>query len=511
MWVDDEIEHLKPHIIFLEQKGYKIDGISNGYDAIELIKDQHYDAVLLDEMMPGIDGLETLNRIKDFDSSIKVIMITKSEEESIMDEAIGQRIDDYLIKPISPSQVFMSLKKNLDTEKINREKITENYLQELNNINAELMTSDPEYDEWISIYKRITKYEIELDSVDNPQLSDTLVDLKKESNRLFAKYIQKNFEHWLKDRDDSPLLSNDILKKFVIPEIKGKKQSVLFVFDCLRYDHWLVLSEVLKSDFSIDEKLYYSLLPTSTPYARNAIFSGLFADEFENIIPGLWKNSDENGLNNHEEQFLEQNLKRNGYKENFSYVKCLTHKDYEKLEKDMNSLLQNEFVSIVVNFIDIMTHSRLESKIIQEMIPTNKAYRDIVLNWYDSSPFKRIFNLLKERDITIYITTDHGAIQCQKDVKIQADKETSSNLRYKYGRSLNVDKKFGITIKNPSRFRLPQRDIVTEYIIANNDNFFVYPTEYNRYANHYKNSFQHGGISLEEMIIPFVKLEGKKK
>jgi CheY-like chemotaxis protein len=510
LWADDEIDHLKPHIIFLQSKGYSVTTATNGSDAVELAKRDRFDAVILDEMMPGKDGLTTLLEIKEYDSSLKVIMITKSEEESIMEEAIGSKIDDYLIKPINPSQVYMSLKKTLDHKQITQDKISKSYFSELNALNMELMNgiSDPEA--WTDLYKKLSKYAEAFDRIDDDGIKLTLADLRKEANQQFCKFVEKNYEQW-GNSSDRPDLSLDILSTHVLPLLKAKQNVVLFVFDCLRYDHWLVLESVLNEHFYSDETLYYSVLPTATQFARNSIFSGLFPDEFKQIVPNLWDNGlDVEGLNNHEEKLLEQNLKRHGYRESFNYQKCTNADDYARLEQQLPDYLKRQFSAFVVNFVDIITHSRSESKVLQEIIPNDEAYRKTVKSWFSSSPFARIFKKLAKENITVFITTDHGAIQCKHDVRIPADKDVTDNLRFKHGRSLTIDKKVGVTIKDPKRFRLPHLGLSSDYIIAKNDHYLIYPSNYNQYAKQYNGSYQHGGISMEEMIVPLIKLEPKK-
>ena len=510
LWADDEIEYLKPHIIMLENKGYSVKTVTNGEDAISLCKEEQFDVVFLDEMMPGKDGLQTLNEIKEYDPSISVIMITKSEEESIMDEAIGSKISDYLVKPVNPSQIILALKKNLETNSISSKKISENYLSEFNRINQLLMTESPDDINWIDLYKQLSKFDIDLAKVNDAALKGTLIGVQREVNQLFSKYVASHYEEWIHDEGNHrQLFSTDVLSKFLLPEIKSGQKSVLIVFDCLRYDQWLILEEVLQEFFYIQTDAYYSILPTATPYSRNAIFSGLYPDEMDRIVPDLWDESNEHKLNNNEDDFLSHQLKKNGFRENFKYIKCLSRESIQQLDVKFNELIQNQFTAIVINFIDLVTHTRTESKIIQEMIPDEDAYRQLVKTWFINSPIFSVFKKLAEHNITVVVTTDHGAIRCHQDVKIYGDKETSANPRYKHGKSLTIDKKYAVTIKDPKRFKLPKLNFNTEYVIAKTDYFMVYPNNYNKFATIYKDSFQHGGISLEEMIVPIASLKGK--
>ncbi|MCB0279052.1 MAG: response regulator [Calditrichaeota bacterium] len=510
LWADDEIEYLKPHIIMLENKGYKVKTVTNGEDAVSLCKEEQFDAVFLDEMMPGKDGLQTLNEIKEFDPSIIVIMITKSEEESIMEEAIGNQISDYLVKPVNPSQIILSLKKNLETKQISSKKITDNYLSEFNRINQSLMTQSAEEIDWLNLYRQLCRFDIDLEKVDDKALKGTLAGVQREANQLFSKFIGSTYESWVhSNRSDRPLMSADIVKETVLPVLKSGKKSILFVFDCLRYDQWIMMEEALHEFFYIQTESYYSILPTATPYSRNAIFSGLFPDEFERIVPDIWKEENEHNLNNHEDLFLKQLLRKNGFTDQFKYLKCLNRESISQLDTKFNELIQNQFTAVVINFIDLVTHTRTESRLIQEMIPDEEAYRQLIKNWFVNSPLYSVFKKLAEQDISIFVTTDHGATRCQQDVKIVGDRETSSNPRYKFGKSLIIDKKYAVTVKDPKRFRLAKLNFNTEYVIAKSDYYMVYPNNYNKFVALYKDSFQHGGISMDEMIVPVSTLKGK--
>jgi DNA-binding response OmpR family regulator len=513
IWADDEIELLKPHVLYLEQKGYQITTVTNGDDAISLCRKEPFDAILLDEMMPGKDGLQTLQEIKEYDPSIKIIMITKSEEESIMEDAIGGKIDDYLIKPINPSQVYMSLKKNLETKEISTKKIYADYLSELNNINFKLMNENLDTEDWYQLNEKIIKYSIDLDNTEDTTLKNTLHDIKKEANSLFAKFVTSNYEEWSHSKkEDRPVFSNDIVESYIVPKLKQKEKSVLILFDCLRFDQAVTLQEHLYTDFYIQQDSYLSLLPTATAYSRNAIFAGLFPDEFNRIIPNFWEDAvKDDRYNAHEDRFLDQLLRRNGLQINFKYFKCSSREDLQQVEEKWNENTDCPFIVVVINFLDFITHSRMESKLLQEMIPNDTAYRKIAKQWYSESPISAILKKIQDSDFTnIFITTDHGAIQSNKAVKVGADKEVSDNLRFKFGRSLNVDKKSAVIVRDPSRFRLPKHGISTDYIFAKDSSYFIYPSNYNKYANQYLNSYQHGGISMEEMIVPILHLKGKK-
>ncbi len=513
LWADDEIDRLQPHIMFLESKGYNVDTVTNGDDAIAKVAEKHYHIVLLDEMMSGKGGLETLQQIKTVSPQIPVIMITKSEEESLMEDAIGQKIDDYLTKPVNPSQILMACKRILDSQEIASEKRSRQYAQELQQISQMLLNPLSESD-WIDLDISLCKYDVELDSLAEPQFREILYDQRRECNVEFGKFIENKYKTWLANRETSPILSVDLVNKFIIPELKQGSKIVFLVIDCLRLDQWLTLEPYFYPYFNISRDYYYSILPTATPFSRNAIFSGLFPEEIEKKYPELWSSDDENesSLNKYEKELLEQNFIRNGFHPTgeIKYVKIMNNEDAHNLEKNIHTFLDNQVVSIVLNFVDILAHSRSDLPILKEIAPNESAYRSLTKSWFEHSPIYNVIKAIGKSDHTLFITTDHGSVRGMRGTKVLGDRETSTNLRYKYGRSLKVDKKNAIYIKNPEEYKLPRRGINTTYIIAKEDYYFIYPTNYYKFLNYYKDSFQHGGTSLEEMILPFIRLEPKK-
>jgi len=513
LWVDDEIEMLQAHVIFLQEKGYEVDTVTNGNDAVYQVANNEYDIVLLDETMPGKDGLTTLNEIKDMKPQLPVIMITKNEEESLMEEAIGKRIDDYLTKPVNPSQILMACKKTLDRQEIITEKRSEQYARELAEL-ALSLSDNLKQEEWINLAVKMSRMDMDLDNTHEPNYRQILYDQRREVNVLFGKYIERQYPLWLQDNkmQNRPTLSVDIVANYVIPQLKSNKKVVFIVIDCLRMDQWFTLEPFFYDWFRVDKAYYYSILPTATPFSRNALFSGLYPVEIEKMYPDLWKmEEDGEGLNRYEKELLDLQLKRNGLDlgSDLKYVKVMNRNDMRNLEKNMNNYLDGRLLAIVINFVDILAHSRSDLPILKEIVPDESAFRSLTRSWFIHSPITGVFRQIAESGASTFITSDHGSVRGLRGTKVIGDRETSTNLRYKYGRSLKADAKNAIYIKNPAEWNLPMRGINTTYLIAKEDYYFVYPTNYNKYLNYYRDSFQHGGVSLEEMILPLAKLKSK--
>jgi len=513
LWADDEIDLLRPHILFLESKGYEVVSVSNGEDAVQQVRDNSFEVVLMDEQMPGMGGLEAVSEIRDISPELPVVMVTKSEEERVMDQALGGQIADYLTKPVNPSQVLLTCKRILDRTRIRNERVSQDYLQSFSEISRRLM--EPlSHSEWIEVYQTLVRYDTELTG--DETIRQVLEDQYHEANRAFSNFVEKSYPAWIRSKtsppdEHRPVLSHEIVPTFVVPLLGKGKPVVFFVIDCMRYDQWLEFEGLLSPFYSMEKAFHYSILPTATPYSRNAIFSGLLPRDLANRYSKIWAagEDDEHSRNRNEEEFLQDQLSSRKEKTRIRYNKLITTHDGREFESNVNDLLQADLSAVVVNFVDILAHSRSDSAVLRELAPDERAYRALTRTWFEHSWLYRAFVKLAETDCTVVVTTDHGAIRSLHPTKVVGDRETSTALRYKYGRNLRCDERQAILVKNPHDYGLPSDRLNMNYLIAKEDYYFVYPTNYNKYVNKYKDTMQHGGISMEEMILPVVTMQPK--
>ncbi len=511
LWADDEIDLLKPHILFLNNKGYDVTPVNSGADAIEKFENDYFDIVFLDENMPGMSGLETLGVIKASKPTIPVVMITKSEEEHIMEEAIGSKIADYLIKPLNPNQILLSVKKILDNKRLVTEKINLNYQQDFRNLSM-AFNEHISHEEWVDIYKKLVYWELEIDNTENRSMAEVLENQKVEANANFSRFIIENYRDWLNNPNVSrPLLSHQLMKKRVFPKLEKGRPLFFIVIDNLRYDQWKVIEPSFLEYFNVDdEELYYSILPTTTAYSRNAIFSGMLPLEMAKFHPDIWVGEDnDDGKNKHEEAFLSRQIAKLRLDIRYSYNKVIHTSQGKQVLDNISNLMSNDLNVIVYNFVDMLSHARTDMQMIRELAHDESAYRSITNSWFIHSPLLETIKRISEKGASVIITTDHGTIRVKRPFKIVGDKKTNTNLRYKQGKNLGYDGKNIFAIRKPEDFHLPKVNVSTSYVFAMEDNFFAYPNNYNYYVNYYRDTFQHGGVSMEEMIIPIITASSK--
>lgn len=508
LWADDEIDLLKPHILFLKNKGYEIETVTNGRDALDMIQSQNFNLIILDENMPGISGLETLQQIKLLQPNVPVIMITKSEEENIMNQAIGSEIADYLIKPVNPNQILLSIKKNLHSDALVAQKASSDYQQEFMNI-AQKINSAATINDWYDVYSTLVRWELTLSNADSGM--DEMLRLQKiEANSAFCKFVKHNYEHWL-TTDDHPLRSNEVFKSNVFPLLDAGEKVCFVVIDNFRLDQWKTISPLLSDYFTIDQEgLYTTILPTATQYARNAIFSGLMPIDIERMFPELWVDEDEDeGKNLNEGPLISTLINRYRRHDKFSYNKLNDSSAGERLMQNFSNLDNYDLNVLVFNFVDILSHARTESKMIRELAYTDEAYRSLTESWFKNSYAFEIFKLIAAKGWKVVLTTDHGTIRVENAIKVIGDRNTNTNLRYKVGKNLSYNPKQVFEIKHPKQLGLPAPNVSSTYIFATNRDFLAYPNNYNHYVQYYNDTFQHGGISMEEMLVPLVTMSPK--
>ena len=504
LWVDDEIALLKPHILFLQSKDYEVITAQSGLEALDELSRQDIDIVFLDEQMPGIDGLETLNRLKSGFPDLPVVMITKSEEENIMEEAIGQQITDYIIKPVNPKQILLTLKKILNKKELVSEKTNLSYQQDFQRISMDINMIDT-FDEWEQLYQKLVKWELKMDAIQDSQMSEILKGQFQEANRAFFKFVKDNYENWV-NGEDAPVLSHQILKKYVFPKVEGS--TLLVVIDNLRYDQWLTIAPMIKDYYKpVNEELYYAILPTATQYARNSIFGGMMPLDLKKYYPQWWKDdTDEGGKNLYEKDFLEAQIKRLRLDLKTNYIKILNYDFGQKIISQFSRFKNYDLNVVVYNFVDMLSHAKTDMNLIKELAPDDKAYRSLTKSWFDNSPLFELIKLAAAHKMKLFITTDHGTINVKRPTKVIGQKETSLNLRYKTGKSLSYEAKNVYAVNKPESIKLPSVGINSPFIFAKEDYFLVYPNNYNQYVDYFTDTLQHGGISMQEMLVPIVEL-----
>ena len=512
LWVDDEIDSLNSQIMFLENKGYEVNTKTNGFDAVEFVKENIVDVVLLDESMPGITGLQTLQQIKEVNSNLPVVLITKNEAENLMDEAIGSQISDYLIKPVNPNQVWLSLKKLIDNKRLVAEKTTSAYQQEFRSLFMALNDS-PDYKGWMEIYKKLVYWELEMKKSDSPEMQEVFQSQKAEANTEFFKFISRNYASWVQPKcTDAPIMSHNLMKYKVLPHLEKGKPLFFVLIDNLRFDQWKTIQPIFAESFRIQEEdTFYSILPTATQYARNAIFAGMLPIDIEKQFNAQWKNDDEEGGKNmYEEEFFKGQLKRLGKGDiKYSYTKITNNHDGQKMVENMHNMMQNDINIIVYNFIDMLSHARTEMEVLKELAGDETSYRSITESWFIHSPLHQAMKKIADKNVTVIVGTDHGTVRVKTPAKVIGDKQTTANLRYKHGRNLNYDVKDVLVFRDPREAGLPVPNVNSSFIFAKGDIFLCYPNNYNHFVNYYRNTFQHGGVSLEEMIVPIIRMTNK--
>ena len=511
LWADDEIDLLRSHVLFLEGKGFKVTTVTNGDDAIALCDQNRYDIVLLDETMPGKDGIETLAILKTEHPALPIVMITKNEEERLMEEAIGSRISDYLTKPVNPSQILLAIMKILENRQIKQDAVSDNYMKAFSELAARI-EGQPTAQEWISIHHQLSAWELELDDYPDLGFGDMLMQQQHEANDLFTRFIKSHYESWVNGPSEArPVLSPDVLKSFVAPQIKADRKVLMVIIDCMRWDQWLTLEPLLYPDFMIKRQGYFSLLPTTTEYSRNAIFSGLFPDDMQRFHPDWWEGTDEHSLNRFEKEFLFENVKRCGLslQSDAIYRKILNNRGGEQVAKQFSDWGNQQLITLVVNHVDLLAHRRTDSQLLQEILPNEASYREIVRAWFNNSWIKQVFQTAGRLGYQIIVTSDHGSVRVQQPTQILADREASTNLRFKQGRNLKPNSKDAWFVDDPARLRIPSSIRSDTLAIAQKMYYFLYPNNFRKFQNKFVDTYQHGGLSMWEMIIPVAFLEPK--
>lgn len=512
LWTDDEIEALKPHIIFLEEKGYSVETCSNGIDTIDLVLQNPYDIIFLDENMPGLSGIETLKRIKEIRTDIPIVMVTKSDEEDIMEDAIGSEIADYLIKPVKPKQILLAIKKIIDQKRLVTEKTTTNYRQEFSKI-GNMITNVSDFQGWAELYKKILFWETELEKSTDPGMLQILKSQEIDANAGFSKFITKNYINWIQNDKGKPIMSNTLMSSKILPRIGNNRPLFFILVDNMRYDQWKTIATSLAGLYRIvEEDIFCSILPTSTQFSRNAIFSGLMPGQIKSYVPEFWiDETEDESKNRFEEELMANQLSRKGIDIKWSYSKISNAAEGKKVNERLNEMMNNNLNILIFNFVDILSHARTEVGVIRDLANDESAYRTLTNSWFIHSSLFELLQAISSMNVGVIFATDHGTIRVQNPVKVVGDRDTSSNLRYKMGRNLAYNPREVFEITDPVKAQLPKSNITSRYIFATNNDFLIYQNNFNHYASYFKNTFQHGGISMQEMLLPFAYMEPVSK
>ena len=513
LWADDEIDLLKPHILFLKEKGYSVVPVQSGRDALdELEAGGQVDLVFLDEQMPGLSGIDTLRAIKQRWPQLPVVMITKSEEEHIMEDALGGKISDYLIKPVNPNQILLTVKKHTELRRLQSERSTMDYQQQFREIGMQL-GDRMDAEGWKEMYRRLVYWDLELAGTEDDNIHEIFLSQKREANAQFCRFYEDHCLAWLGGREEKPAMSQTVLQQWLFPLLKDNRPTFLIVIDNFRYDQWKFVQPMVEQYFRVErDEMYYTILPTTTQFARNAMFAGLMPSEIERKYPQYWVNEDEEGWKNqYENELLDENLRRHGLGLKHTYNKVLNAQYGKKLVDRLPELMRSPLNVIIYNFIDMLSHARTDSDIVRELAENERAYRSLTLSWLEHSPLMEMLQALSEQEVNVVITTDHGSVRIDRPVRVKGDRDISVNLRYKQGRLLDYNPKEVFEVKDPASLFLPRRHLTSPYIFCHQGDFFAYPNNYNEYVKYYMNTFQHGGISMEECLVPFAVLRPKGK
>ena len=507
LWVDDEVELLEPHLLFLRQRDYQVDTASHGDDALELIRREPYDLVLLDEQMPGRRGLEVLEELRKEAPHVRVVMVTKSEEDQTMQEAIGRQVDDYLVKPASPRQVLSVVTRLLQGSRLQQQLAAQDFAGRF----AELSQDKDRAEHWrdfFRLYSELVDWELRLEDAGESGLVDSVRALRVDLRREFGGHVRVEYPRWLRaEPDGRPTLSTDVVRRWLLPRI-GDGPVIFMIIDCLRLDQWRAMKALLTDVFEIDEDLYSSILPTATPYSRNALFSGKYPDQIAERYPDWWAR-DEGSLNAFEDELFTRHLKElTGRDVGVVYEKVFTDAQAGELEARVrNAFKTDSVISLVFNFVDLLIHGRSDSNLLMEVARDVPALRALTRQWFERSAALRILREAAAEGVEVVLTTDHGSILCERPVTVFARRDATDNLRYKFGQDLRAEEPDAVmAVNDETELRFPAGSLATNYLIGLEDYFFVYPTKLREYQARYKNSFLHGGISPEEMILPVATL-----